>query len=369
MHVLFQNVINTFVEVKNQISPYIQGLLLHDGRKNCAAMSRKMNVSEKGLRKQLNGADKKIKSIQTNLRTIANETKFLSGSRVFAIDGTNLVKAFAEKIQNLSIDYDGVIRRPAKGLSIMVGALISGLNVIPVDFRFWRNSTKLIGSTKNKNKKTKKKKKTDPNYKTKIMLAIELIQAWKDLIAFDYLAMDGAFASEKMIAFIESEKLKYSMRVARSRRVVIGIKELALKDQPALRLNRNERCKSAKGFYKGHACTFTVHKVKNKKRKWETRFIISNLDLTAKGHVIAYGRRWPIDKSFRSMKQYLGLTECQMLSSLKQTLHIFNVFLAYSMATIEKIANAQKNVEEIFKICRQSKPTQKISETTYSDVI
>jgi hypothetical protein len=161
-----------------------------------------MNVSEKGLRKQLHGADKKIKSIQTN-------------------DGTNLVKAFAEKIQNLSIDYDGVIRRPARGLSIMVGTLISDLNVIPVDFRFWKNSTKLIGSIKNKNKKNKKKKKVDPNYKTKIMLAIELIQTWKDLIAFDYLAMDGAFTSEKMIAFIESNKLKYSMRVARSRRVVI----------------------------------------------------------------------------------------------------------------------------------------------------
>jgi len=58
-----------------------------------------------------------------------------------------------------------------------------------------------------------------------------------------------------------------------------------------------------------------------------------------------------------------------MLSGLKQTLHIFNVFLAYSMATVEKIANAKKNVEEIFKICRQSKPTQNISKTTDSDVI
>lgn len=366
MHVLFQNVINTFVEVKSQISPYIHGLLMHDGRKNCAAMAHKMNVSEKRLRKQLKNPEDKIRPIKENLKMIANETKYLSGLRVFAIDGTSLVKAFAEKIQNLSIDYDGVIRRPARGLSIMVCALISDLNVIPIDFRFWKNATKMIDSTKNKNKK---KKKVDPNYKTKIMLAIELIQAWKDLIVFDYLAMDGAFASEKMIAFTESEKLKYSMRVARSRRVIIDGKELALKEQPALKLVRNERCRSAKGFYKGYECTFTCHKIKNKKGKWETRFIISNMELSAKGHVAAYDRRWPIDKSFRSMKQYLGLTECQMLSGLKQTLHIFNVFLAYSMATIEKIANAKKNVEEIFKICRQAKSTQNFYQTTDSDAI
>ena len=369
MHVLFQNVINTFAEVKNQISPYIQGLLLHDGRKNCAAMARKMNVSEKRLRKQLDNSEVKIKSIQSNLKSIANETKFIKGLTVFAVDGTSLVKAFAEKIQNLSIDYDGVIRRPARCLSLMVGALISDGNVIPVDCRFWKNATKKIGVNKSKTKKNKKKKKLNKNYKTKIMLAIELIHAWKDLIKFNYLAMDGAFASEKMIKFIESQKLQYSMRIPRSRRVIIDGNELALRDQPLLKLVRNERCKSAKGSYKGYTCTFTAHKRKKKSGTWETFFIISNMELSAHGHVIAYSRRWPIDKSFRSMKQYLGLKDCQMLSGLKQTLHVFNVFLAYSMATIEKIANAKNSVEEIFKICRNSKSTKNHSKNTDSAVI
>ena len=273
MHVLFQNVINTFAEVKNQISPYIHGLLLYDGRKNCAAMARKMNVSEKRLRKQLDNADVKIRSIRTNLKTMANEVAFVNSLRVFAIDGTSIVKAFAEKIQNLSIDYDGVIRRPARCLSLMVGALIVDGNVIPIDCRFWKNATKKIGAGKGKTKKNKKKKKPNKNYKTKIMLAIELIQVWKDLIKFNYLAMDGAFSSEEMIKFIESQKLKYSMRIPRSRRAVIDGNELALRDQPSLKLVRNQRCKSAKGTYKGYACTFTAHKRKKKNGTWETFFI------------------------------------------------------------------------------------------------
>jgi len=45
-------------------------------------------------------------------------------------------------------------------------------------------------------------------------------------------------------------------------------KDLALKDQPALKLVRNEKCRSAKSFYKDHACTVTLLKIKNKKRKF-----------------------------------------------------------------------------------------------------
>jgi hypothetical protein len=48
-----------------------------------------------------------------------------------------------------------------------------------------------------------------------------------------------------------------------------------------------------------------------------------------------------------------------MVSSLKQRLHIFNVFLAYSIATVEKIANKKKSVEEMLKFWRNSKLVQK----------
>ena len=50
---------------------------------------------------------------------------------------------------------------------------------------------------------------------------MELITFLIDKVVFDYLAMDGAFASEQMIGFIEKHALKYSMRIARSRKVEI----------------------------------------------------------------------------------------------------------------------------------------------------
>jgi hypothetical protein len=360
MQVLFQNVLNICADVKNQFCDYLNGLLLYDGKKNCSSMARNLGIPSKRIYKLFDNAEVKVASIRSQLQSIAKETRSVNEMRVFAIDGTNIVKAFAEKIQNLALDYDGVLRRPAKGLSVMVASLLMGGNVIPLDFSFWKNSKK---KKKSRNKKSKGKKIKDPNYKTKIELAIELIIAWKELILFDYIAMDGAFSSEAMISFLDRENLKYSMRIARSRKVIINGVELKLNEQPPLKLVRNERQKSAKGLYKGHACTFTVQKRKKRKGGWETIYVISNMELSAKDHIAAYNRRWPIDKSFRSMKQYLGFKDCQMCDGLKQTLHIFSVFLAYALATLEKIANGKKSVEEILKVWRNSKNFQKSSES------
>jgi hypothetical protein len=52
-----------------------------------------------------------------------------------------------------------------------------------------------------------------------------------------------------------------------------------------------------------------------------------------------------------------------MLKGDRQRLHIFNAFLAYSLATAEKIAKGKKSVEEVLKEWRRSKKIQKISES------
>ena len=156
-----------------------------------------------------------------------------------------------------------------------------------------------------------------------------------------------------MIGFLEQEKLKYSMRIARNRKVIINDIEAKLSNHPALKLVRNERSKTAPGFYKGYACFLTVHKRKKRRGGWETVYIISNMKLSSKEHVEAYNRRWVIDKSFRSMKQKFGLKDCQMVSGIQQTLHILRVFLAYSFATIAKIAKQKNSVEEVLNHFRR----------------
>jgi hypothetical protein len=360
MQALFQIVEHCICKVKAQTTPYFYGLLFHEGRKNCSSMGRGLGMPEKRIRKSFKNAKVKTGPIRKNLQLLAQKIPLPDEMRVLAVDGTMLMKAFAQKIDHLAHDYDGVIRRATRGLSLMVISLICGGNTIPLDFSFWENKTDKTGSKKNNGKL---EEKPNSKYKTKIIMAIELISALKDFVFFHYVAMDGAFLSDKMVGFLETENLEYTMRAARNRKVIIDGCELKLCDQPSLKLIKNERCKTAKGLYKGHECNFIVNKRKKRNGKWETYYIISNMNLSAKEHVEAYSRRWPIDKSFRTMKQYLGLRDCQMCDGIRQAFHIFNVFMAYAIATIEKIANGKKSVEEILNEWRLAKKSQNFSQS------
>ena len=333
-----QNVLNFIAKVKQESSPYLLGLLFHQGRKNCSAMAQALCLPVKRFYKSFNDSAQQITALRKSLVHIANSINVIDGVRVLTFDATLLAKIFAKSIENLSVDYDGVIRRVAKGLSIMVAGLVVNGNMIPLDFLFWHNK-----AAKNK------------TYKTKIELAMQLIEQLHKLIEFDYVSLDGAFASKKMIAFLEELGIKYTMRMPKNRCVVIDGVKKRLDKQADFKLYKNQRCKTVQGVYQGNTCFFTVHKRKKRNGGWEKIFIVSNMTLFAKGHLEAYNNRWTIDKSFRTKKQYLGLTDCQMLSSDKQSLHIFNVFLAYSLATVEKIAKKKKSVESVLHAWRQSK--------------
>ena len=119
----------------------------------------------------------------------------------------------------------------------------------------------------------------------------------------------------------------------------------------------------AKGFYKGLEMYFIAHKRKGPKGKSQIVFIASNLEkLTAKQHVKAYELRWPIEKMFRTLKQYLGIQDCQSTSEEKQSAHIFATFAAFTELEILKISKKKKSPEEVIREIRFQNSFKKISE-------
>lgn len=335
---LFQTVLDSATKVKNKISPYVEGLLFSTGRKNCNSMAQALSIPVKRLYNSFVNILDQITTYRSLLVELANCMPTINGYRVLVVDATLLSKSFAKAIDHLSVDYDGVVRRVTKGLSIVVAGIVSGGNIIPLDFLFWHN-----------------KKNTKHTYKTKTILAMEVIDRLCKIVSLDYVALDGAFCSEKMITFLEGHGLMYTMRIPRSRVVIINGEKGRIDENKAFKLVKNERCKTVKGTYQGHECFFTVHKRKKRGGGWELVFIISNMNLSAKEQVAAYDRRWTIDKSFRTEKQYFGISDCQMLSEEKQTLHILSVFVAYAYATLEKIASQKKSVEQVLNDWRKSK--------------
>lgn len=222
-----------------------------------------------------------------------------------------------------------------KGMSCVVAAWTNGKLVIPLDFDFWVR---------------KKDIKDDRMYRKKTGISRELITKLKNKIPFAYTVLDGDYGNEEFLMFLYRYHLKYSVRIPSNRKVVVGGIEDNLKRHPALKLTRNERYKKVQGFYKDVPVVIIAHKRKGKNNTRQVVFIVSNMqDLSAKEHVEAFACRWPIEKMFRTMKQHLGLENCQCVSGKKQQAHIFATFFAFAELETQKINKKKRSPEEVLK--------------------
>ena len=327
------------------IKGYILGLLLSTGKKNCVCMSSDLGVSYNSIHKYFDEFEHKKRSLKDFLIAMVNLYGAEENQGTLIIDATQIQKLYAKNIGLLCYDFNNSIKRVTKGLTCVTAAWTNGKILIPLDFDFW---------VREKDLKEKEK------YKKKTTLTKNLILELKDKIAFAYISLDGEYGHKDFLKFLHENTLYYSIRMPRNRKVTINALELKLNDQPKLKQIRNSRYKTAKGTYKGIPAFFTSHKRKGKNGTKQVVFIVSNLvGLSPKEYVQAYSLRWPVEKMFRTLKQSLGLQQCQSVSEEKQRAHIFATFLAFTELEIQKINKKKKSPEEILKIYRTQNRVQK----------
>ena len=66
-------------------------------------------------------------------------------------------------------------------------------------------------------------------------------------------------------------------------------------------------------------------------------------------HLKNYKKRWPVEKFFRTTKQYLGLQECFSRVFETQRDHVASVFLAYSLAQLDMKKYKLKTPEDAIR--------------------
>lgn len=328
-----------FEMISKQLKIYVLGILLSTKKKNCSAISRDINISKKQLYEVYKNTEDKAKSIKNILMKKAKNHQKKSLPSVLIIDPTIIRKWFAKELEGLSYDYDGVINKSKKCLEPVVAAWTNSKITIPLDFSFWIN------------------RRFIEKYKKKTEIAEELIIKICALMQIDYVVLDGAFATKKMIRFFKESDINFCMRIARNRLIKSQKGTIEqLQKHPELKFKRNECHKTIKGFYKGMECFFTAHKRYSKKRNsFDIVYIVSSLDISPREQAAAYGIRWNIEKMFRTMKQSLGLSDCQCIGIEKQQIHIYSVFLAYAKLEEEKIFKRKKSPEEILNPIRSQK--------------
>jgi len=256
------------------------------------------------------------------------------------IDFTLIPKMFASIMEKLTRDFNGVEKRVDQGLSMGFAVWVDPINkwIIPLINEAWLS-----------------KKIAHELYVKKTIITQKIILKLKNIVPFELLCFDGAFANLPMFDFLEANQLKYLMRVLKNRVVSNENATNQLAQHPDLILHKNRKFKTISATFKGHTLFFTAQKRKKKNGKKEVVFLVSNLPQAARDYVKMYKIRWKVEKFFRTAKQSLGLGHCQSISFDKQQAHISIVMLTYAHLQILQKFKQAENLEPIVKKIRFQK--------------
>jgi len=335
-----QSVLKHLKNINSPIRTYVLSLILSSSRKNCAAMANATGISQKMLYAFLANAQQHSEEIENQLFELAKKTRKKGVTRVLVIDPTTIIKLYAQAMEKLCHDRAGSTRHIERCLVPVYCLLVDKNITIPLKLYFWVQQ-KIIGTRR---------------YESKVEITKKLIKSAMDKgIDFDYVALDGAFAVPDMFIFFgENKNSKFIMRIARNRRIQTADGKVAqLKNHPALRLKRNERAKTAQATLYGNTYFFTAQKRKTRDGGWETVFLVSNMNLSAKEQIAAYDLRWPMEKMIRTTKQKFGASQCQALQASKQQAHIMAGFFAYAILNSNKSYKEKHSVDELVNIIRK----------------
>jgi hypothetical protein len=240
------------------------------------------------------------------------------------VDDTALSKIHAKYIEGVQWIYNSSLRRPEKGICIVVLAWTNGDITIPIGFRCWHS-----------------KKTAIENYKTKIQLACELINETSEKLGIKNLLADAGYISKDMAAFLINSNVRFVMRIHSVRKIKTKNGIVAqMRNHPELKLKKNERSKIVRVEMQGLTVYIVVFKRQIRHtNSYENVFLVTNIDKSAKEIIKFYGFRWEIEPMFRTMKQFVGLMQCSARAKSSQIAHINAVFLGYAFLQNEKVNN------------------------------
>ena len=315
-------------KMKQRLFFYTFGLILNQTKKTCTQLAKEIKKKHDFLYKYL--CSNKITSRFTNklLKELINyHNKIKSGWLV--VDDTFISKVFSKLLIGTWNIFNAAMSRPERGLCIVVLAWSNGLITIPLKFQWYY--PKVI---------------TGDHYKKKSIIALEMILSIKDKINYDYLLADGHFSTIEHLQLLKKHNIKFLMKIARNRNVETKTSgKMQLQLQPSLKLLRNSRNSKVLAYIGEDSFYFSCNKRKNKKNEYSTVYLVSNMNIKAKDYLKLYEGRWWIEVMFRTMKQSLGLQDCQSRSVEKQKKHFEAVFIAYAILQNIKFKHKLKNSE------------------------
>ena len=318
-------------KIKESFIYYSLGLILNKEKQTCSKLASVVKKSHDFLYRFLLKSKILIPLFPNLMIAIINHcSKDDEGWLI--LDDTFLSKIFSKLLEGVCIIFNNSMSRPERGLCIIVLAWSNGRVTIPIAFDWYFP-----------------KEITENCYKKKSEIAEKLISEYHKKVPYKYFLADAHYATKDLIPFMCRKKIKFVMKIPRSRKVKTKKFNVQLKLNPALKLLRNQRSAKIFAEYAGCNLYFSIQKRKDKNGEYSTVFLISNMNLKAKEYLIIYDGRWHIEVMFRTLKQSLGLSQCQSRNLEYQKAHIYSSFFSYGFIQYEKETYSFKNPEVTIK--------------------
>lgn len=338
---LFDPEVQVNHKTKKNLTRYLGGLVLYEGKKNCTTIAKAINVTHDVVYDFFKNTIDEKDVLQAFLKRAVYLLPLHQGTWYIDIDETMIEKMFSEKIEAVAYNWNSTLNDTTKGFSIVAAAITNGKITIPITFKTWYSE-----------------KDFPDKHKTRIELAQALMIELQTMIPGIMFLMDGAFSSEGMLRFCRTHKMKYCMRFHSNKKVVINGDNAQVRNHKYIKISSNRKSRVVKAYYKDEAVFIVAFKRQGKNGKIKTIYLVTS-ERDSPGKMIkAYKKRWGIEKTFRTTKQHLGLRDCQARSASKQEVHIFAVFVAYAFLAIQKNNQKAKNPEQILHKIRRGKSRQ-----------
>ena len=260
-----------------------------------------------------------------------------------SIDDSLLHKIHSMLMVGTGKFYDTKLGKRVTAFRLIVGALTNGRHTIPVNFGYFF---------------TKELLSSNDIVKTKLDFIKEFYAEAKRLFPDKKIriAADGLFATVEFFRWALANSVMGITRMHSNRKVTYKGQEIKINQIEDLKLKGKQKARTIKVMWYGLELFITAEKRISKSGKESIVFLAATYKARPSKYVKDYKKRWPIEKFFRTAKQYLGIQECFSRDLDIQSQHIAAVFVAYAIAQYEMKKRSLDNSEQAIKALKRKKP-------------
>ena len=322
--------------LKSTMLSYVKILILSISLKNFTAMSRFSKVSADTIERRLPEASSSFQEM------IKIALDFFKKSRelFLIIDDTFMHKKYSKLIEGTDDHFDSKIYRMVRSFKLMTFGITDGKHILPLSCDF------LFGKFLPESQVPSKLEIIQ-----KTIIHVRKIFHDKKIIV----VADGAFPSVEMLAWCLKNNISAEFRIHNNRKVTFQKTHQLVKNIETLKPRGRQKSRTIKVLWHNLELYLTAQKRIDKKGKESIVYQVSTYFAKPSRHVKIYKKRWSIEKMFRTVKQHLGLQECQSRKMETQLNHAAAVLLAYSHIIVQQKKKKFKTPEEALRATKLKK--------------